>query len=167
MARPSLLDRFRPVGAPGEAGRVGVPADSDHRADELGAVFAALADTIAEATERVGRARREADSEVATARQWADEVLGAARLSLGPERAAATHAVRTDAERRSAEMLRAARDEAEAVHDQGVERVGPLVAEALARLIALLDGTASPAPQVGPDPAEGPDTSAAPMRGPR
>ena len=47
MARLSILDRFRPVGAPGAAGPVGVPAADDQGpAAEVAPVFAALADGV-------------------------------------------------------------------------------------------------------------------------
>src|SRR5674476_1314795 len=66
MARVNILDRFRPVGAPGPAGLAGVPAaDEQGPAAELAPVFAALAADV-ESCHRL----------VEEARHWVDGLPG-------------------------------------------------------------------------------------------
>src|ERR1019366_3273449 len=63
MARPNILDRFRPVGAPGPAGPAGVPAADDQGpAVELAPVFDALAADVQACRTLVAEARRDAEA---------------------------------------------------------------------------------------------------------
>lgn len=99
-----LLNRLRPVGAPGPAGPVAVPAEEEDRAAaELAPVFAALADTVAQtdalraaATERAAATTAESEREAgtlvanATSRAAGERAAAAARVQAsGADEAAA------------------------------------------------------------------------------
>src|SRR5450756_2853427 len=76
MARLSILDRFRPVGAPGPAGLAGVPAaDEQGPAAELAPVFAALAADVESCHRLVEEARQEADGALVRAHEQAAAIL--------------------------------------------------------------------------------------------
>lgn len=78
MERLKILDRFRPAGAHGPAGVVGVPAtDSIGPATELAPVFAALADDVTACSELVEKAQNQAKSTLATPRKRAGRVAAA------------------------------------------------------------------------------------------
>jgi hypothetical protein len=142
-----FLERFRPAGAPGAAGRAGVPAD---RARELAAeiepVLALLDDVHAECEQVIARAHREADliaanaqAEVARIGRDAErrtqaardkatsEVLAQARAEAQQAAAGAgrqAHSVRRLAKRRMPGLVAAA---VRLVRD-GLEGSGPLAA---------------------------------------
>ncbi|MDH6235348.1 hypothetical protein [Cryobacterium sp. CG_9.6] len=100
MAGQNFLDRFRPVGAPGAAGAVGVPAtDVLGPAVELAPVFAALAADLAACQTLVQEAERDAAAAVAKASDRATALVAEARLNTGADQArAAAHIVQTEAE---------------------------------------------------------------------
>ena len=81
----SILDRFRPVDAPGPAaGVAGVPAADDQGpAAELAPVFAALAADVESCRKLVEEARREADGALFRAHEQA--AIAQARLDAGAE----------------------------------------------------------------------------------
>ena len=147
MARNSLLDRFRPVGAPGPAGPAGVPAvDDEGTAAELIPVFEALdPDLQADAELSAGAAAR-AQQTVTQARQQAAALVEDARINSGAVRAEAAARVSRQTEEQDAQALDSARDEAAALEDAGASRVPELAAAIVADLVADLlgRGTGSP-----------------------
>lgn len=137
MARLSILDRFRPVGAPGPAGRAGVPAADDQgAAAELAPVFAALAGDVASCAALVEKARLSAEREVVGARAEAAAILSQARLDAGAERANAAARVEEEASERDAQLLEQARREAAALEESGLVRIPALVGKAIDTLLA-------------------------------
>jgi hypothetical protein len=103
MARPNILDRFRPVGAPGPAGPAGVPATGDQGpAAELAPVFAALAQDVEHCRTLVEEAQEQAAA-----------ITAQARLDAGAERAHAAARVEQAALKRDALLLAQARKEAD------------------------------------------------------
>lgn len=128
-----LLQRFRPVGAPGAAAPAGVPAD---RVAELGRelqpVFDQLAATVAEAA----RIRTDAAAEVRTRRGRGEEraaaVVEAAHRDAEMARAGAAAAVLRRAEQENAAALDEARHEADAVAARAREHSAVLVARVVA-----------------------------------
>ncbi|MBP3044384.1 hypothetical protein KKR91_07165 [Arthrobacter jiangjiafuii] len=146
MARNSLLDRFRPVGAPGPAGPAGVPATDDQGpAAELVPVFEALDPTIRQAQELTKDASTRAAETVAQARTQAAAMVEQARMDSGAVRAQAIAEVSQEARTADEEMLRAADDEAAELKRRGESRIPQLAAVIVADLVQDLLGNA-PAP---------------------
>lgn len=154
MARPNFLDRFRPVGAPGPAGPVGVPAVDDQGvARELAPVFAALAPDVAAGRRLVDDARRAAEEEIAEARERAAAVIARARIDAHADRARAAAAVAEAAAEQDAALLAAARREAdeltatgEAALPAAVQRVVDLLLTDSLPVDASSAGQRSPSP---------------------
>lgn len=147
MARNSLLDRFRPVGAPGPAGPAGVPAgDDEGTAAELIPVFEALDPDIQASTDLSADASGRAQQTVAEARQQAAALVEDARMNSGAVRAEAAARVSRETEQQDAQALEAARDEAAALERAGGSRVPELASAIVADLVSDLlgRGTASP-----------------------
>lgn len=137
MARLSILDRFRPVGAPGPAGPIGVPATDDQGpAAELAAVFAALAADVEACAALVEQARLNADEDVARARTQAAAILSQARLAAGAERANAAARVEKEALDRDAQVLEQARQEAATLEESGLARLPAVVGQVIDTLLA-------------------------------
>jgi vacuolar-type H+-ATPase subunit H len=137
MTRLSILDRFRPVGAPGPAGPAGVPAADDQGpAAELAPVFAALADDAASCAALIEEARLSAEGEVAQARAQAAAILSQARLEAGAERAKAAARVEQAASDRDAGLLEQARREAAALEESGMALIPAVVGKAIDSLLA-------------------------------
>lgn len=114
MARSSILDRFRPAGAPGPAGPVGVPATGERGpAVELAPVFAALAADVESCREMVEEARREADEALSSAQEEAAALIARARLDEGAQRAGAAARVNLAASAQDARRLARAREDAD------------------------------------------------------
>jgi hypothetical protein len=114
MARPNILDRFRPVGAPGPAGPAGVPATGDQGpAAELAPVFAALAQDVEHCRTLVEEARRDAAAALSRSQEQAAAITAQARLDAGAERAHAAARVEQAALKRDALLLAQARKEAD------------------------------------------------------
>src|SRR5665811_2240014 len=90
MARSNILDRFRPVGAPGPAGPAGVPAADDQGpAVELAPVFEALAADVQACRRLVDEARREAEAALSLAHERGAAIIAQARLDAVTERVSA------------------------------------------------------------------------------
>lgn len=137
MARLSILDRFRPVGAPGPAGLAGVPAaDNQGPAVELAPVFAALVDDVARCAALVDEARLSAEEDVARARTQAAAILSQARLDAGAERAKAAARVEREASERDTQLLEQARHDAAALEESGPGRIPAVVGKAIDTLLA-------------------------------
>ena len=141
MARNSLLDRFRPVGAPGPAGPAGVPASDDEGpAAELIPVFEALDPDLDTARQLTADAEAEARKTVATARRQAAALVEQARLDSAAVRADTAARVSADAARSDEGMLRQAREEAGGLRSRGESRVPQLASEIVADLVSDLLG---------------------------
>ena len=124
MARPNILDRFRPVGAPGPAGPAGVPgAGEQGPAVELAPVFAALSQGVESCRTLVEEARREADAVLSRAQEQAAAIIAQARLDAGAERARAAARVEQAASKRNALLLAQARKEADDLEDAGMAQL--------------------------------------------
>jgi len=144
MTLLSILDRFRPAGAPGSAGLVAVPAlDDDGPAAELAPVFAALEPDLEWCSARVAAARLEARTLTDAARERAAAMVAAARLEADSARVGAAGAVRDESAQADLLLLRHAREQVDRMDAVGRERATEL-AERLAS--ALLD----PEPGAGP-----------------
>lgn len=137
MTRLSVLDRFRPVGAPGAAGPSGVPAvDGQGPAAELAPVFAALAADVQACEELASAARRQVGHDLAAARTQAAAIVSQARLDAGPARAVAAAGVEQEAGDRDALMMEHARREAAAVEESGMARIPDIVGRVIDALLA-------------------------------
>lgn len=151
MARNSLLDRFRPVGAPGPAGPAGVPATDDQGPDaELIPVFEALDRTVRETEALTTDASRRAAQTVKQAREEAAAMVEKARMESGAVRAEAAAAVSREAAAADEEMLRRAGEEAAELRRRGESRVPQLaaviVADLVRDLLSSTPGTGAGAP---------------------
>lgn len=134
MPARDILQRFRPAGAPGSAGPVGVPADAARRRTrELDLVFEALAATIAECQAIREAGEREAGEIEERAEQDARRIAVEARLRAADQRADAAAQVRQDADRQADEAIGTARREAAELLARGRPRI-----EALAARVAAL-----------------------------
>ncbi|MCQ2001093.1 hypothetical protein [Arthrobacter zhaoxinii] len=141
MARNSLLDRFRPVGAPGPAGPAGVPAtDDEGMAAELIPVFESLDATISESRGRTESAEAQAQQTVAAARRQAAALVEQARMDSAAVRADAAARVSAEAAREDEQLLAAAKEEAETLRRQGESRVPELASAIVADLVQDLLG---------------------------
>jgi hypothetical protein len=137
MARPNILDRFRPVGAPGPAGPVGVPAVDDQGvATELAPVFAALAPDVQACTALVDEARQEADAALSQARELAAAAIAQARLDAGADRARAAAAVEQVASEQDAQLLDAAVRQADALQEAGTALLPATVRRVIDAMLA-------------------------------
>jgi hypothetical protein len=137
MARLSILDRFRPVGAPGPAGPAGVPAaDNQGPAVELAPVFAALAGDAASCAALVEEARNFAEGHVAQAREEAAAILSQARLDSGAERSRAAARVEQAAADRDTALLDQARRDAATLEDSALALIPAVVGKVVDTLLA-------------------------------
>jgi len=137
MAQPSILDRFRPVGAPGAAGPAGVPASDDlGPAAELTPVFAALAADVESCRRLVEDARRDADRTLAKARDSADALVAQARLDAGAEQSRSAARVLDTASERDAQLLDRARQEAVDLKETGTARLPEAVRNIIETLLS-------------------------------
>lgn len=137
MARSNILDRFRPAGAPGPAGPVGVPATGDQGpAVELAPVFAALGADVESCRRMVDEARREADGELSSAVEEAAAVIARARLDEGAERARAAARVEQAASAQDAQLLARARKDADDLERSRTALLPGLVRTVMDRLLS-------------------------------
>jgi vacuolar-type H+-ATPase subunit H len=137
MARLSILDRFRPVGAPGPAGPVGVPAADDRgAAAELAAVFAAVAPDVQFCLDLVDEAHRKAEKRLARAREQAVARVAEARLAAAEVRASAASRVEQIASEQDARMLQQSADEAAELQKIRAARVSALARSIVDELLS-------------------------------
>ena len=137
MARLNILDRFRPVGAPGPAGPAGVPAvGDDGRAAELAPVFAALAAEVESCRRLVEQARREADQALSRAHEGAAAIIAQARLDARDERASAVALVEQAASERDALLLAQARKEADDLEEARAAQLPATVRRVMDHLLS-------------------------------
>ena len=130
MARPTILDRFRPVGAPGPSGPAGVPSTDQEGPDaELLPVFAALQPDTGEGRAQVEEAAAQARTLLADARRQADAEVAQARLDAGSVRARAAEEVTRQAAAQEKELLTQARQRADQLSQAAQERLPALAAK--------------------------------------
>ena len=156
-----LLYRFRPAGVPGAASPAGVPTDrAADLATELAPALDALGPTedecaaIVESARAAGRERGERDAAEASA------IVESARARLQAERADVIARLRAESEQQSEEVLRSAREQAEAVRTASTARLPEYVASVVAAVEDLIDGIPG-----GPT-ASAPERTGAGGRGP-
>ena len=141
MARNSLLDRFRPVGAPGAAGPAGVPAQDDEGpAAELIPVFEALDPQIDAAQAVAEDAAGLARETVAAARRQAAALIEQARMDSAGVRAEAAAQVSAEMSRQDEALLSEAGNEAGELRRRGESRVPELASAIVADLVQELLG---------------------------
>ena len=144
MTLLSILDRFRPAGAPGSAGVAGVPALDDlGPATELAPVFAALEPEITGCADQVAAARSAARSRIDAAQSRAAALLAQAHLEADAARAGAAAAIHDEATADNAAVLAEAREQVARVEALGQAR-GTALAARLAE--AVLDQRAGEHP---------------------
>lgn len=162
MALSDLLQRLRPVGAPGAAGPVAVPAEEeDATALELAPVFDALAPVLAECAAIRSAAERAGADEVTRARREADALLADAAARAPGERAGAATRVQRSGDAETEAVLAAAGAEAERLRAAGRQQLAELTDLVITNIRAGLVGAATteaeseepdPPIQVGADP---------------
>jgi len=139
--RSSVLDRFRPAGAPGGAAPAGVPVDrSAAVAAELTAVFAQLADTEREAERIRAEGRAEAERVRQAAAQRAAAVVADAHQRAEAERAAAAADRQRAALEEEQRILAEATAEGQRVRVVSEQRMPQYVDRVVAVARGLLDG---------------------------
>ncbi|MGA7205404.1 MAG: hypothetical protein WBX27_12330 [Specibacter sp.] len=103
---------------------------------ELAPVFAALAADVEACAELVGRARSQADKDIATARTRAAAIVSQARLDAGAARAETAARVSWEAGEQDGQVMARARDEADAVEKFGRARIPGVVDQVVDALFA-------------------------------
>lgn len=128
------LRRFRPLGSPGGAGSVGVPASPGSGLPaELVPVFAALDSTVAGAVRIVADATREAHELDAAAEREATQLIADARRAAAAARAERAAEVRAAGKSRADRTRSTADAEARRLVERRAE-LDPVVAVVLQRL---------------------------------
>ncbi len=135
-----LLLRFRTTGVPGAAGAPAVP--SEELDAELAPVFA-----LFEASERAADAidadtRRQTEASRTEAVEQTDGIVAAARANAGAEQSAEAAAWFARADATCAESRAKAAAEVARIDTVVPQRLAPLVAELVARVLASAGGTA-------------------------
>ena len=137
LSARDLLERFRPVGAPGAAAPSGVPAD---RVAELSRELQPVFDELVEVQQRCADIRAVAAAEAKARRDRGAEearaIVVAARGDAEAQRADAAARVRRESERESAATVAAAGQEAEAIRHRVAERLDDHVARAVSVMLA-------------------------------
>jgi hypothetical protein len=137
MARPNILDRFRPVGAPGAAVPAGGPAsDALGPAAELAPVFAALAADVDSCRKLVEDARRDAGRELSRAQERADAMVSQARLDVDAEQARAAARVMEAASDQDAQLLGQASRKAAELEEAGTAKLPATVRKVIDALLS-------------------------------
>jgi vacuolar-type H+-ATPase subunit H len=139
-----ILDRLRPAGAPGAAGKAAVPADRrESLAGELAPVFADLEPVLSECTRITEEATAAAQRREAEAAGHAHDIVANAQTESESERAGIVAAARSEANRETERSHAQAREQAQHVRQRGDQRRPQLLARVLdlvrADLRALAD----------------------------
>ena len=139
MPHSNILDRFRPVGAPGPVGPAGVPA-TDERGPrgELAPVFTALAPDIESARTLVEQAEKDATDMLSRARDEASALLAQAQLDGRSARAGATARVTKVTTDRDEALLADARNQAEVLARTGTGLLSEMTHTVVDRMLAEL-----------------------------
>jgi hypothetical protein len=141
LSARDLLERFRPVGAPGAAAPSGVPAD---RVAELSRELQPVFDELVEVQQRCADIRAFAAAEARTRTDRGTEearaIVAAARVDAQAQRADAAARVRRESERESAATVAAAGQEAEEIRRRVAERLDDHVARVVSVVLAAVAG---------------------------
>jgi len=139
MPHSNILDRFRPVGAPGPVGPVGVPGTGERGPSvELLPVFAALAPVIESAHIIVEQAENEAADIVGRARDEASALLAQAQLDARAARSQASARVILDSSDHDGQLLVQARTQADGLARAGTARLPEMTHAVIDRMLAGL-----------------------------
>lgn len=142
MPHSNILDRFRPVGAPGPVGPVGVPGSGERGPDvELVPVFTALAPDIESARNLIDQAEKEAAGIVSRAREEASALLAKAQLDARSARAQAAARVTQDSTDRDQALLAKAHNQADALARTGTALLSEMTHTVIGRMLAELRQT--------------------------
>ncbi|MEY9951612.1 hypothetical protein [Leifsonia sp. EB34] len=142
MSGTRILERFRPIGAPG-AGIVGVPDDTDRAADELAPVFAALRPDLDAARDTLDHAKRASEALLADAREQASRLVEDAEAGAPSVRAAAAAGVQAVAAAADAEILESAGSRAARLHARSSTTDDPAVQEITESILRFVLGSAA------------------------
>jgi len=139
MPHSNILDRFRPVGAPGPVGPAGVPAAGERGPSvELVPVFTALAPDIESARKLIEQSEKEAADIVRRAREQATALLAQAQLDSRSARAGAAARVaqaNTDHDRA---LLANARNQADVLARTGTALLAEMTHGVIGRMLEEL-----------------------------
>ena len=136
MARPNILDRFRPVGAPGPSGPAGVPSADVEGADaELLPVFEALQPDTEAARRHLEEASEQARTLLTDARRQADADVAQARLDSAAVRARAAEQVSREAAAQDQELLDRAQQRADGISAAAAGKLPPLARKIAASVV--------------------------------
>jgi vacuolar-type H+-ATPase subunit H len=139
MPHSNILDRFRPVGAPGPVGPAGVPAADEHGPSaELVPVFTALAPDIESARKLIEQAEKDATDIISRARDEASALLAQAQLDGRSARAGATARVTKVTTDRDEALLADARNQAEVLARTGTGLLSEMTHTVVDRMLAEL-----------------------------
>jgi regulator of protease activity HflC (stomatin/prohibitin superfamily) len=137
-----FLERFRPAGAPGAAGRAGVPADRARElAVEVEPVLALLDDVHAECEQVLARAHREAEQIAANAQAEVARIGRDAERRARAARDEATSDVLAQARAEAQQAEAGAGRQALTVRRLAKRRMPALVATAVGLLLDSVEGT--------------------------
>lgn len=139
MPHSNILDRFRPVGAPGPVGPAGVPT-TDERGprEELAPVLTALAPDIESARTLVDQAKKDATDILSRARDEASALLAQAQLDARSARADAAAQVAKENTDRDEALRANARDEAEVLARTGSSLIPEMTRTVIDRMLTEL-----------------------------
>lgn len=139
MPHSNILDRFRPVGAPGPVGPSGVPTrDERGPREELAPVFTALAPDIESAGTLVEQAEKDATDMLSRARNEASALLAQAQLDARAARAEAAARVAKENTDRNEALLAKARDQAEVLARTGNALIPEMTRRVVDRMLTEL-----------------------------
>ena len=139
MPHSNILDRFRPVGAPGPVGPAGVPAvDERGPSVELVPVFTALAPVIESARKLIEKAEKEAADIVSRARDEASAQLAQAQLDSRSARAGAAARVAKDNTDHDEALLANARNQADVLARTATALLPEMTHTVIDRMLAEL-----------------------------
>lgn len=137
-----LLYRFRPAGAPGAAGRPGVPADRrGESAAELAPLFAELASTEQQCARILAQARQDAAEIREAGQRQAEAVAAAAGRRAAQERASTAAQIARHGESEAVAARQQAEAAVAALHDRATETM-PVYVDAVAdRVLDMVGGS--------------------------
>jgi hypothetical protein len=145
MPVSDLLQRLRPVGAPGAAGPVAVPIHAeDVLAAELEPLFDALEPVAAQCESIRAAAARSADEEIAAAQRDAERLIADATSRAPAERAAAAARIRQAADAEADAMTADADRAAARLTASGRQRLGELTDLIITHLRATITAGGGP-----------------------
>jgi vacuolar-type H+-ATPase subunit H len=140
-----FLDRFRPAGAPGAAGRAAVPADHSRELEtELLPVLALLDGTDTQCAGILAQAREDAEGIVAAARAEAAALLRDASQRAAAARADAVQHAVAAARAEAADAMASAHQQARQVAELAGQRVPTLASRAVDLIRDLGTGNRGP-----------------------